>query len=350
MFPTFQNFHDSFKINGTHFNKTSLFDLAYSYVKEGLDYEKEIGVFILDWLDASETIQLTTSGTTGNPKTITLSKQAMVHSALATADYFKLQPGNKALLCLPARYIAGKMMLVRTFIIGLELDILPSSSNLEALLSEKTYDFVALVPLQAKNSIDKLHQFKKIIIGGASVSRELSHKLQNLNNEIYETYGMTETISHIAAKRIDSETFTVLPNVTLASDDRDCLVVKVPFISEALITTNDIVELVNNSKFKWIGRYDSIINSGGIKLIPEQIEAKIAKHLTVPFFITGIPDALLGQKVILVLEGAEIELPKTLFEKLNKYEIPKDIFFIPHFERTVTAKINIKKTLLSIGL
>jgi O-succinylbenzoic acid--CoA ligase len=301
-------------------------------------------------LDASETIQLTTSGTTGNPKTITLSKQAMVHSALATADYFKLQPGNKALLCLPARYIAGKMMLVRTFIIGLELDILPSSSNLEALLSEKTYDFVALVPLQAENSIDKLHQFKKIIIGGASVSRELSHKLQNLNNEIYETYGMTETISHIAAKRIDSETFTVLPNVTLASDDRDCLVLNVPFISEALITTNDIVELVNNTEFKWIGRYDSIINSGGIKLVPEQIEAKIAKHLTVPFFITGIPDALLGQKVILVLEGAKIELPKTLFEKLDKFEIPKDIFFIPQFERTATAKINIKKTLLLIGL
>ena len=161
---------------------------------------------------------------------------------------------------------------------------------------------------------------------------------------------MTETISHIAAKRIDSETFTVLPNVTIASDDRDCLVVKVPFISEALITTNDIVELVNNIEFKWIGRYDSIINSGGIKLVPEQIEAKIAKHLTVPFFITGIPDALLGQKVILVLEGAKIELPKTLFEKLDKYEIPKDIFFIPQFERTATAKINIKKTLLSIGL
>ena len=274
----------------------------------------------------------------------------MVHSALATADYFKLQPGNNALLCLPARFIAGKMMLVRTFIIGLELDILPSSSNLEALSSEKTYDFVALVPLQAQNSIDKLSQFKKIIIGGASVSSELSLKLQNLNNEIYETYGMTETISHIAAKRIGSEMFSVLPNVTIASDDRDCLVVNVPFISVNTIITNDIVEIISPTTFKWKGRYDHVINSGGVKLFPEQIESKIAKHLTVSFFITGIPDALLGQKVILVLEGSEFELPKSLFEKLDKYEIPKDVFFVTQFERTATAKINIKKTLLLIGL
>jgi O-succinylbenzoic acid--CoA ligase len=301
-------------------------------------------------LDASETIQLSTSGTTGHPKTIILSKQAMVYSAIATADYFKLQPGNSALLCLPARYIAGKMMLVRTFIIGLELDILPSSSNLEALSSEKIYDFVALVPLQAQNSLDKLSQFKKIIIGGASVSSQLSLKLRNLNNEIYETYGMTETISHIAAKRICSETFSVLPNVTIAIDDRDCLVVNIPFISVNTIITNDIVEIISPTTFKWKGRYDHVINSGGIKLFPEQIEAKIATHLTVPFLITGIPDALLGQKVILVLEGSEFELPKSLFEKLDKYEIPKDIFFVTQFERTATSKINIKKTLLSIGL
>ena len=204
--------------------------------------------------------------------------------------------------------------------------------------------------MQAHHSIDKLSQFKKIIIGGASVSSELSLKLQNLNNEIYETYGMTETISHIAAKRIRSETFTVLPNISIALDDRDCLVLKVPFISVNTIITNDVVEIISPTTFKWIGRYDTIINSGGIKLVPEQIEAKIAKHLTVSFFIIGIPDALLGQKVILVVEGSEFELPKSLFEKLDKYEIPKDVFFVTQFERTATAKINIKKTLLSIGL
>jgi O-succinylbenzoic acid--CoA ligase len=350
MLPTFHNFHNSFKINGAHFDQESLFDLAYSYAKEGSDYEKEIGTFILDWLDASETIQLSTSGTTGHPKTIILSKQAMVESALATANFFNLHPGDKALLCLPSRYIAGKMMLVRTFIIGLELDIIPSSSTLDHLCPNKLYDFVALVPLQAQQSIEKLSQFKKIIIGGAPVSGLLSKQLQCLPSEIYETYGMTETITHIAAKRIGADDFNVLPNVTISNDDRNCLVVNVPFISDSIITTNDIVELVNEFEFKWIGRYDTIINSGGIKLIPEQIEAKIATHLTVPFLITGIPDALLGQKVILVLEGSEFKLPKSLFEKLDKYEIPKDIFFVTQFERTATDKINIKKTLLSIGL
>jgi O-succinylbenzoic acid--CoA ligase len=350
MLPTFHNFHNSFKINGAHFDQESLFDLAYSYAKEGSDYEKEIGTFILDWLDASETIQLSTSGTTGHPKTIILSKQAMVESALATANFFNLHPGDKALLCLPSRYIAGKMMLVRTFIIGLELDIIPSSSTLDYLCINKVYDFVALVPLQAQQSIEKLSQFKKIIIGGAPVSGLLSKQLQCLPSEIYETYGMTETITHIAAKHVGADDFNVLPNVTISNDDRNCLVINVPSISDSIITTNDIVELVNEFEFKWIGRYDTIINSGGIKLIPEQIEAKIATHLTVPFLITGIPDALLGQKVILVLEGSEFKLPKSLFEKLDKYEIPKDIFFVTQFERTATSKINIKKTLLSIGL
>jgi O-succinylbenzoic acid--CoA ligase len=350
MLPTFHNFHNSFKINGAHFDQESLFDLAYSYAKEGSDYEKEIGTFILDWLDASETIQLSTSGTTGIPKTIILSKQAMVHSAIATADYFKLQPGNSALLCLPARYIAGKMMLVRTFIIGLELDILPSSSNLEALSSEKIYDFVALVPLQAQNSLDKLSQFKKIIIGGASVSSQLSLKLRNLNNEIYETYGMTETISHIAAKRIGSEMFSVLPNVTIASDDRDCLVVNIPFISVNTIITNDIVEITSPNTFKWKGRYDHVINSGGIKLFPEQIEAKLSLYLSQPFFIAGVADDTLGQKVILVIEGEPVAIKDEIFKDLEKYEQPKAIYFIPKFIRTETDKINIKKTLLLIGL
>jgi O-succinylbenzoic acid--CoA ligase len=301
-------------------------------------------------LDASETIQLSTSGTTGIPKTIILSKQAMVHSAIATADYFKLQPGNSALLCLPARYIAGKMMLVRTFIIGLELDILPSSSNLEALSSEKIYDFVALVPLQAQNSLDKLSQFKKIIIGGASVSSQLSLKLRNLNNEIYETYGMTETISHIAAKRIGSEMFSVLPNVTIASDDRDCLVVNIPFISVNTIITNDIVEITSPNTFKWKGRYDHVINSGGIKLFPEQIEAKLSLYLSQPFFIAGVADDTLGQKVILVIEGEPVAIKDEIFKDLEKYEQPKAIYFIPKFIRTETDKINIKKTLLLIGL
>jgi O-succinylbenzoic acid--CoA ligase len=349
MIPSYQNLHQRFRINGLAFDKGGLFELAYSYIKEGAPFEKEIGVFLLDWLDSAPILQLNTSGTTGVPKIITISKQAMVLSALATANFFNLQPGDKALHCLPTRYVAGKMMLVRAFIIGLELDLLPPSSALEELYKDKKYDFVALVPLQAEQNIDKLEQFKKIIIGGQPISNLLSEQLQNLNAEIFETYGMTETITHIAAKRVGAEYFTVLPNITIATDDRNCLNIKAPAILETVIKTNDIVEMVSPQSFKWIGRFDHVINSGGIKLFPEQLEAKLSKQIAIPFFITGIPDEKLGQKVILVIEGKSFKLSKVFYTDLEKYEHPKEVFFIPQFIRTQTAKIDIKNTLKSIG-
>jgi len=349
MIPSYQNLHQRFRINGLAFDKGGLFELAYSYIKEGAPFEKEIGVFLLDWLDSAPILQLNTSGTTGVPKIITISKQAMVLSALATANFFNLQPGDKALHCLPTRYVAGKMMLVRAFIIGLELDLLPPSSALEELYKDKKYDFVALVPLQAEQNIDKLEQFKKIIIGGQPISNLLSEQLQNLNAEIFETYGMTETITHIAAKRVGAEYFTVLPNITIATDDRNCLNIKAPAISETVIKTNDIVEMVSPQSFKWIGRFDHVINSGGIKLFPEQLEAKLSKQIAIPFFITGIPDEKLGQKVILVIEGKSFKLSEAFYTDLEKYEHPKEVFFIPQFIRTQTAKIDIKNTLKSIG-
>jgi O-succinylbenzoic acid--CoA ligase len=349
MIPSYQNLHQRFRINGLAFDKGGLFELAYSYIKEGAPFEKEIGVFLLDWLDTAQTLQLNTSGTTGVPKIITISKQAMVLSALATANFFNLQPGDKALHCLPTRYVAGKMMLVRAFIIGLELDLLPPSSALEELCKDKKYDFVALVPLQVEQNIDKLEQFKKIIIGGQPISNLLSEQLQNLNAEIFETYGMTETITHIAAKRVGAEYFTVLPNITIATDDRNCLNIKAPAISETVIKTNDIVEMVSPQSFKWIGRFDHVINSGGIKLFPEQLEAKLSKQIAIPFFITGIPDEKLGQKVILVIEGKSFKLSEVFYTDLEKYEHPKEVFFIPQFIRTQTAKIDIKNTLKSIG-
>jgi O-succinylbenzoic acid--CoA ligase len=350
MTPSYQNLHQRFRINGLAFDQGGLFELAYSYIKEGAPFEKEIGVFLLDWLDNAPTLQLNTSGTTGVPKIITISKQAMVLSAIATANFFNLQPGDKALHCLPTRYVAGKMMLVRAFIIGLELDLLPPTSALEELHKDKKYDFVALVPLQAEQNIDKLEQFKKIIIGGQPISNLLSVQLQNLNAEIFETYGMTETITHIAAKRVGAEYFTVLPNITIATDDRNCLNINIPAISETIIKTNDIVEMVSPQSFKWIGRFDHVINSGGIKLFPEQLEAKLSKQIAIPFFITGIPDEKLGQKVILVIEGKSFKLSEVYYTDLEKYEHPKEVFFIPQFTRTQTAKIDIKNTLKSIGL
>ncbi|MDP5097954.1 MAG: AMP-binding protein [Flavobacterium sp.] len=350
MIPHYKNIHNRFKINGVHLDKEALFQFAYSSIKEGEDFEKELGEFLLDWLDDKETIQLTTSGTTGAPKIITINKQAMVHSAVATGDFFNLQPQNKALLCLSPRYIAGKMMIVRALIIGLELDYIIPSSNLDDLQKDKIYDFVAIVPLQAENSLNKLDQFKKIIIGGAKVSDTLALKLNNVNAEIYETYGMTETITHIAAKKIGEECFNVLSHVAINSDERNCLVISAPTILNSEIITNDIVEIVNDKQFKWLGRFDNVINSGGIKLFPEQIEAKLASKISNRFFITGQPDSLLGTKLVLVVEGKQQKFDDFIFNELDKFEKPKEIVFIPEFVETNTKKLNRIRTLKKIDL
>ncbi|RAK21731.1 O-succinylbenzoic acid--CoA ligase [Flavobacterium aquaticum] len=348
MIPNYKSIHNRFKINDFHFDKEALFQLAYSLIKEGKEHEIDLGVFLLDWLDDKETIELTTSGTTGVPKVITIKKQSMVHSAIATGNFFNLHPQDKALLCLPARYIAGKMMIVRAMMLGLELDIMVPSSHLDDLLPHKAYDFVAIVPLQAENSLDKLHQFKKIIIGGAKVSDDLASKLKNIKSDIYETYGMTETITHIAAKKIGEAYFNVLEHVSISNDERNCLVIDAQSVSDEKVITNDIVEILNEKQFKWIGRYDNVINSGGIKLFPEQIEAKLASKIDNRFFITSLPDDILGSKVVLVVEGSEQVIDTTIFNSLDKFEKPKEILFVSEFVETETKKINRIRTLKKI--
>ena len=348
MIPHYKSIHNRFKINNFHFDKEALYQLAYTLIKEGEEHEKDLGSFLLDWLDDKETIQLTTSGTTGTPKVITIKKQSMVHSAIATGNYFNLHPQDKALLCLPARYIAGKMMIVRSMMLGLELDIMVPTSHLDDLLPHKIYDFVAIVPLQAENSLEKLHQFKKIIIGGAKVSDDLASKLKEIKSDIYETYGMTETITHIAAKKIGEAFFNILEHVSITTDDRSCLVIDVPSISDEKVVTNDIVTILNANQFKWIGRYDNVINSGGIKLFPEQIEAKLASKISNRFFIIGQPDDILGSRVVLVIEGEQFDIDATLLDTLEKFEKPKEVLFAPEFVETETKKINRVKTLNSI--
>ena len=348
MIPNYKNIHNRFKINGVHLDKEALFQLAYSSIKEGEAYEKELGEFLLDWLDDKETIQLTTSGTTGTPKIIVIKKESMVHSAIATGNFFDLHPQDKALLCLSTRYIAGKMMIVRAMMLGLELDIIAPSSHLDDVVPNKSYDFVAIVPLQAENSLDKLNQFKKIIIGGAKVSDDLALKLNEVNAKIYETYGMTETITHIAAKRIGETYFNTLEHVTITIDDRKCLVIDAPSITNEKIVTNDIVEIHNEKQFKWLGRYDNVINSGGVKLFPEQIETKLVSKIPNRFFIAGLPDAVLGTKVVLVIEGMEQKIAPSIFEILDKFEKPKEVFFVSEFMETETKKINRIQTLKKI--
>ena len=335
---TYQNVHNKFKLNGFSFTKDDLLRVAYSFIKEGETYEKPLGIFILDWFDAKPYLEMNTSGSTGAPKNIRVDKQAMVNSALATGDFFDLQPGQKVLHCLPTDYVAGKMMFVRAFILGLDMEfVAPSSHPLEGV--KGTFDFCGMVPLQAKNSMKDLGRIKKLIIGGAKVTKTLEQELVKVPSQIYETYGMTETITHIAAKRVGETAFSVLPNVKITTDDRQCLIIDAHKISTETIKTNDLAELISDTQFVWKGRFDNVINSGGIKLIPEQIEEKLASSISNCFFVYGQADELLGEKLVLYVEGESMPIDESIFEVLDKYEKPKEIVFISEFKRTATGKV-----------
>lgn len=344
---TYKNVHNHFKFNGVHLDREQLCMVAYSFVKEGADFQKSLGDFLIDWFDNKSFIEMNTSGTTGIPKLIRIEKEAMVNSALATGDFFDLKPGDRVLHCLPADYVAGKMMFVRSFILGLDMDFVEPNSHPLEYIDEK-YDFAAMVPLQAKNSLDKLKNIKKIIIGGVKIHKSLEQELVKLPNEIYETYGMTETITHIAAKRVGERAFSVLPNVTVSTNEHNCLIVHAKNISAEPIITNDIVELVSNKQFVWLGRFDNVINSGGIKLMPEKIEEKLSTRIPRRYFVCGQADDVLGEKVVLYVEGEPMSIDEAVFTSLDKYEKPKDIVFIPKFKVTATGKIIRKESIDSL--
>ncbi len=337
--PKYTDVHPGFRLNGFNLDRDDLCRIAYSFIKEGEPYEKWVGMFLLDWFDKNETVEIQTSGSTGKPKIVSVSKQAMVNSALATGSFFELSPGNRVLHCLPAKYIAGKMMFVRSFILGLDMDFVePDAHPLKN--NEQKYDFAAMVPLQAQNSLPYLRCVKKLILGGVGISKSLEEQLVELPTEIYETYGMTETITHIAAKRVGADAFTALPGVTLSCNDDKCLIIHAPHVSAEAIQTNDVVEIVGDNQFVFLGRADNIVNSGGIKLIPELIEGKVSeKKIGSRFIFAGLPDELLGQKLVLLAEGEPREIDPSAFGGLDKYERPREIHFIPRFAETGNGKI-----------
>ncbi|WP_026933909.1 AMP-binding protein [Christiangramia echinicola] len=352
--------HPEFRLNKRHFTNAELKQVALSYIKEGEPYEQQIGSFLLDWLKPTSYIEVQTSGSTGTPKKLRLKKQHMINSAMATSKFFELPATTTALLCLPAEYIAGKMMLVRAMFLGWDLDTIPPSAiPLDNLF--KVYDFAAMTPFQLDNSIARLHLVKKLIIGGGAVSPRLRKMLIDVDSKIFETYGMTETSSHIAAKRLNpkkkfkkARPFKLMPNVSISQDDRGCLVVKAPNVLDEEIVTNDVVEIVTYKKFLWKGRYDNVINSGGVKLFPEQIEQKLNSVLDHRFFVTSMPDESLGERLILFVEDdfsentlEELKEQIDNIKALDKYEKPKKIYLIEKFEETPNGKIHRENTLKS---
>ena len=341
---TYNQPHTSFKFEGVFYDNTGLSALANRLVSEGETYQVSLGIFIAKWVDSSSDITLQTSGSTGAPKTILMSKLAMVNSAIATGTYFKLIPGNLALACLPFDYIAAKMMFVRAYVLGLELDCInPTSNPLETV--SKSYDFCAMVPLQLENSIEHLQFINTLIVGGAKLSEGLKTKLKNVSTAIYETFGMTETVSHIAVKNISksSPLFEVLPSVTVGVDARNCLIINAPHLVSTPIQTNDVVKLHSITTFEWLGRFDTIINSGGIKISPEQLEQQLEGFIEERFFITSQKDRSLGEIIVLVIERTT---PHTTvnFDVLEPIKRPKRIYYVDRFKETVSRKINRQET------
>lgn len=348
--PSYKNIHVSFSLNGEKYTVEGLKYLAQSYIDSDDDEMISTGMFLMNWLDENDHVIVKTSGSTGVPKSIKLDKQAMMNSAIATGRFFKLKPGDSALQCLPSSYIAGKMMLVRAMVLGLKIDIVsPTSKPLEN--TEKHYDFCAMVPLQLENSFEKLHQIKTLIVGGAAVSQRLYENILKSSCAIYETYGMTETITHIAVKPINTNelpNFKTLPDVKIRQDERQCLVIDALHVNVQDLKTNDVAELISETEFQLLGRHDNVINTGGVKVFPEQIEAKLNTEIQERFFIASQPDDVLGQKVILVLESLQNNLNSNAFNRLEKFEKPKEIYTIAKFLETSSGKIQRQKTLDAI--
>lgn len=345
-------FHKDFKLNNEAFKNSE------EIIQYAQKLDDSIFSFLNDWFNNKEYLTVQTSGSTGKPKPILLKKEFMVNSAKATGAFFNLKPKTTALLCLSANYIAGKMMLVRAMVLGWQLDVILVNSNpLKEI--EKQYDFSAMVPMQLRASLNELHKIKQLIVGGGVVASDLQELIKNKPTQIFATYGMTETITHIAVKKLNNfktkkeDVYRALPNVKLSIDDRNCLVIEAPKVTSEKIITNDVVNLLSEIEFTWLGRFDNVINSGGIKLHPEKIEGKLSKIIKQRFFVTGIPDSVLGEKLILIIEGLEDENTLNQIKTsltLSKYQTPKEIYFVKDFIQTETQKIQRKKTIELLNL
>lgn len=336
-----------------------------SYASHGVNfhiYKDEILRFRDQWFMNDSPFLVQTSGSTGKPKTIEISREQMEASAVMTAQALNLNSSDNALICLNTRYIAGKMMLARSFTLGMTAYILPPVANpLKAITSSLSISFTAMAPYQIKmvleespDKITLLDQMKAILLGGAPVDPRLEEALQKTRGPVYSTYGMTETVSHIALRRLNgpdsSPAYTVLPGISVSVDARSCLTIKGSVTQHKTLITNDVVKLLSDNQFIWTGRIDNVINSGGIKIQIEELETSIGEifiRLKYPhrFMITGIPDDRFGTIVVLLIEGyfaeqKKKELASALREKISKYELPKKIISVAKFSETATGKID----------
>ena len=300
-------------------------------------------------------LEVKTSGTTGTPKEIMIGPEDLVSSAHLTARTFDLHEGDRVLHCLPCNYIAGKMMLVRAMVLELDMHIIdPRGSVMHNLGTTDRFKFAAMIPLQLHRAIQEdpkrvEDQFETILLGGGPVSMALIEDVRELNVKVYQGYGSTETVTHVAMRRSNgptrSDRYHAIGDVTFERDDRGCLIVHAPHLSTQTHITNDLVDLIDERTFRWRGRSDNVILSGGKKIFPEQLEEKTSGLLPYPHFFLPVPDDRLGQAVALVIEterpGKEAveEVMELLTKVLHPHELPRRISATRKLRRTRTGKI-----------
>ena len=303
--------------------------------------------FLAEWHNDSPTVLVHTSGSTGKPKPMWVEKRRMEASARMTCDFLGLREGDTALLCLPLDYIAGKMVVVRSLVRGLRLVCVEPSGEPLGTETERI-DFAAMVPMQVWSSLrvpeqrERLMRIRQLIIGGGAIDDALARELVGLPNQIWSTYGMTETLSHIALRRLNgpeaSEWYTPFAGVTLSQTAEGCLVIDAPLVYDGQLITNDIAELANDGRFKILGRKDNVICSGGLKIQAEEVERLLSAHLREPFIITKRRDEKFGEVAVLLTEG-DTAAAKTICEQvLPKYWQPRAYVHIDRIPLTATDK------------
>lgn len=334
------------RVNGVLLNESQMRDRSLLLSIEGCD--AAFADFMLAWWRDSEFVLGQTSGSTGEPKRIELSKQSMRESAKRTNAFFGLNPGDSLLMCLSANYIAGKMMVVRAIVGGLDLYVQPASSMPRL---ERSYDLVSMVPLQVHSLMESgegeksLSHVKHLLVGGSQLMKDELDWLTSLPLKSYISYGMTETVSHVALSELPkcgAPLYRALPDVHFTTDNRGCLVIHADYLQGSPFVTNDMVELLTERSFRWLGRWDNVINTGGVKVFPEKMEKKIERLILHPYYFVGQPDAKFGQRVVLKIESEPFDvssLKSALSEVLSPYEMPKEIVFLPQFTRTDSGKV-----------
>jgi O-succinylbenzoic acid--CoA ligase len=329
------------------------------------EFAREAFAFCNDWLAGKDRFVQATSGSTGTPKLQEITRQQLVASASATAAFFGVNSEFKLLCCLNPAYIAGKMMLVRALVWDCEITLV--EPNADPLASqEEPFDLVAMVPLQVETSLsshssfEKLKAIQTVLIGGAQLSDSLQMALSKGGIAAWQTFGMTETVSHIALAPIGTGEliYEALPGVEIGVSENQCLWIQSAMSGSEKIQTNDTIELRSKNTFVWLGRADFVVNSGGIKHFPELLERRIAPLLekTYPgcaYFLFGEKDSRLGEQLVLYVEGTgeenkRLALEAGLEQILEKYEVPKKIYFKAAFAYTPTRKINRHTTAASL--